>query len=156
MGLSHYYQFEYYNVHHNTTFILTSACPEDELGVKRECVPEKDAWYGLAGATMAKKCRSWNRYQNVHDRTKEEQDTLCYVPDSHHRDDQILFNGQRRNLGENGGQGMMVRYEMEPKNACEDLCRDVLEASELQEHFVHPPSHQVVWTDVDDMCDHCE
>lgn len=112
----------------------------------------------LAGYTMDENCKAWKGYRTVHDRKKKEDDQFCYKP--HHRDgnDYISFNGQKRNLGWSGGQGPGLPPALngaEAENVCEGLCRENLDIPVLKDPS-YPPSHQVVWTTVADMCKHCE
>lgn len=153
--LGHYYQFEYYNVHLNSTFILTSSCPDPEFGYEIDCVPPSGGEHLLAGYTMDENCRAWKGYQTVHDQKKKDDDQFCYKPHHHDGNDYMSFNGQKRNLGWTGGQGPVLLNTVESEKVCEGLCRENLEIPVLTDPS-YPRSHQVVWTNVADMCEHCE
>lgn len=145
IGLTHYYQFEYYNTHLDTTFILNSTCPQDYVGYDFGCVPPARGQHVLAGYTMDEKCRTWHG---------EHDDKFCYQAWSSQGDDYIYFNDQKRGLGQMGSQGPVWKHKMEAEKVCEGMCRESMDA-ELFRDDDYLPSHQVVWTDLDDMCDHC-
>ena len=103
---------------------------------------------------MPDTCRAWKTVANG------KVDRLCYKPhyrDGYHGADNIWFNGQMRDLSYMGSQGPELPSGlngMEAENVCEGLCQENLGAPVLRDAS-HPPSHQVVWTDMDDMCEHC-
>ena len=153
MGPAHFYQFEYYNKHHDTTFILTSACPDGDTGFDQFCVPPDSGKQVLTGGTMAQSCKLWEGYESVGDQRIPRTDMLCYIPRHKHGMDYISFNDQERNLGSSGNQWPVMAY-LEP-GTCETLCQENMGMQVLQDDKF-PPSHQVEWTQVDDMCDHCK
>ena len=154
-GPAHWYQFEYYNKHHNTTFVLTSACPDGDIGFDKTCVPSNPAKVRstelIAGYTMAKTCKLWKGYEEtIDDHFEGTQYELCYMPNHKHSDDYIQFNKQKRNLGPSGGQS---RFYLEANETCRHMCKEFLDLPLLDIHY-YPPSHQIVW-DLDDMCEDC-
>ena len=154
MGPAHFYQFEYYNYRHDTTFILTSACPDGDIGFDRVCVPPSGGVKVLAGKTMDWNCKEWDGYEDMGDDGKaKRKDRLCYIPRFKHNVDYIRFNGQWRNLGAKGRQGPALR-DMAP-GTCENLCQENMGMPELQDDN-YPPSHQIEWTNLDDMCHDCK
>ena len=154
MGLAHYYQIEYYNVHLNTTFILTSICPDEGIGKKRSCVPPSGGEEVLAGDTMSKYfCKEFKGYQTIHDQ-KPHDDWVCYLPVHHHGDDYIQFNEQKRNLGKTGAQGQVFQDQRESERVCEGLCRENMDAGIFKDDL-YMQSHVVEWNHLDDMCGHC-
>lgn len=150
MGLAHYYQFEYYNIHLNATFILTSSCPKDEIGLAGavDCVPPAGGLHVLTGDTMFEECRKWEGSQLFYDKAKLHDDEFCYKPHLHHGDDYIKFNKQKRNLGQHGSQGPVWKHKMETEKVCEGLCRVHLDADLLRDDVNYFPSHQVIWNDL--------
>ena len=156
MGPAHWYQFEYYNIHHNITYILTSSCPDGDMNFDRYCVPSSkdkvEAMEIIAGYTMDKTCKLWKGYEDVGDHhfmaTKAE---FCYRPDQKHGDDHISFNNQKRNLGLKGRQ---EKFYIDGEGPCEQMCRDQLEMPVLT-NPLYPKSHQILWR-LDDMCEDCE
>lgn len=153
MGPAHFYQFEYYNIHHNITFVLTSACPDGDTGFDRICVPPGDDKLVLTGGTMDENCRLWEGYEKVDHYMVLQAHKLCYKPRHKHNSDYILFDHQERNLGHDGGQGPR-ETSLEP-GTCEKLCHENMDMQVLQDKNF-PPSHQVEWTEVDDMCEMCK
>lgn len=156
MGPAHLYQFEYYNRHHDTTFVLISSCPDGDIGFDKTCVPGNppDEHHLLSGNTMDMTCKQWEGYEDYKDLWYEREDELCYMPHHKHGDDYISFNGQLRNLGSNGGQGAVFNRKWEPE-ICEGLCQEYLDMTMLKDKK-YPPSRQVEWTRLDDMCEGCE
>lgn len=152
MGPAHYYQFEYYNTHHNTTFVLTSACPDGDIGYDITCVPSYGGDDVLAGGTMDVNCKLWSGYEAVGDERVPRYDEFCYLPNHKHGVDYITFNTQTRNLGPKGRQKPKVGYL--ESGTCETMCDENLGLKVLQDKKF-PPSHQVEWTSLDDMCDLC-
>ena len=152
MGPAHFYQFEYYNIHHDTTFILTSACPDGDIGFDRICVPQNGGEHVLTGGTMERICKRWDGYETVGDDRIPREDTLCYMPAHKHGMDYLAFNHQERNLALEGKQNPTSAY-LQP-GTCEKLCQDNMGMPILDDKDF-PPSHQVEWTKVDDMCTHC-
>lgn len=156
MGPAHFYQFEYYNKHHDTTFVVTSACPDGDVNFDITCVPGGDDPHALAGDTMRQTCKLWRGWETLHatnDRVERE-DELCYLPNYKHGNDYIFFNRQMRNLGKDGGQHAVFKWDRETDELCDGMCREYLDMGILQDsQFI--PSHQVTWTDLDDMCPHC-
>ena len=153
MGPAHFYQFEYYNSHHDTTFILTSACPDGDIGYDTTCVPRSFNEGVLTDSTMHDVCKLWEGYETIGDERIRRTDMLCYYPNYKHGVDYIAFNDQKRNLDRDGGQKPRMR-PLAP-GTCETLCQDNMGMPVLQDDQF-PPSHQVEWTDLDDMCDGCE
>ena len=154
MGPAHFYQFEYYNWHHNTTFVLISACPDGDIGFDMPCVPTGGGQYVLTADTMDSLCKHWEGYETVEDNQKVgRNDEFCYLPHRKRGADYMTFNNQRRNLGPNGRQGPIVGV-LEP-GTCENLCRDNMDMDVLRDGNF-PPSHQVEWNDLDDMCWDCK
>ena len=153
MGPAHFYQFEYYNKHHDTTFILTSACPDGDIGFDMFCVPPGGGTKVLTGGTMTENCKLWDGYESIGDRRIPRTDLLCYMPQYHHHMDYLAFNHQKRNLGSRGKQ-CAANGHLEP-GTCENLCQENMDMPVLRDDKF-PPSHQVEWTCLDDMCDHCK
>ena len=152
MGPAHFYQFEYYNIHHDTTFILTSACPDGDVGFDQFCVPPSGGEKVLTGDTMGRNCKSWDGYETVGDKRIMRIDKLCYTPRYKHDMDYLAFNHQERNLFWRGNQCPVIAY-LEP-GTCEKLCRENMDMAVLQDDKF-PPSHQIEWTKIDDMCENC-
>lgn len=135
LGLTHYYQFEYYNVHFNNTYIVTDVCPSKELDYEGICVP-KFAGLGeaslsgvdiLSDHTMETQCRNWRE-----DEGKLKIDhRFCYEPHFHHDTDYVWFNGQKRNLGRDGHQGPIAQ---DAEDVCEDMCQVYLGTGTLREY----------------------
>lgn len=151
---AHYYQFEYYNVHLNTTFILTSKCPDIGTGSDTNCVPTSAGEDLLAGDTIEEICKSWEGYGTTHHRWGKLTDKFCYKPHPKDGDDYMSFNGQERDLSRWGSQGPRFQSEEKSEEVCEDLCRTTMDAGLLRDDTL-PPSHQVVWVNIDDMCEGC-
>ena len=154
MGPAHFYQFEYYNKHHDTTFIVTSACPDGDIGFDITCVPPNGGKYVLAGNTMDLDCKAWAGYETVDEQKVKREDEFCYMPHYKHGVDYISFNGQKRNLDPRGHQGARFERSLEPE-ICESLCQENMDMAMLKDDSF-PPSHQVEWTKLDDMCDDCK
>ena len=153
MGPAHFYQFEYYNIHHNTTFILTSACPDGDTGFDQFCVPPQQDGIVLTDGTMKDNCKLWEGWETVGDDIVPRWDGLCYMPRHKHHVDYIFYNGQERNLGPRGRQSPRSA-DLEP-GTCEKLCGENMDMPVLQDSRF-PPSHQVEWSHVDDMCEYCK
>lgn len=155
MGLAHYYQIEYYNSHLNTTFILADSCPRDEMDYDISCVPDHGGDKVLAGETIYWEgiCKTWKGIRDVSDKEKVHDEKLCYRAERHHGHDYIYFNKQKRDLSKAGNQVPVWQKQTESDATCEVMCRENLDAALLTDS--HPPSHQVTWNDIDDMCDHC-
>lgn len=84
-------------------------------------------------------------------------DKLCYLPHASKKsgmDDYITFNGQKRNIADNGSQGQTE--EVVGGEVCDGMCLEytglpMLRRNEMAE------SHVVRNKNMDDMCDHdCE
>ena len=150
MGLGHYYQFDYYNIHLNTTFILTESCPKDNVGKNwaRGCVPTAGGLHVLSGHTMFDECRTWEGSEFFYQKGKPHDDKFCYKSQNHHGDDYIKFNKQKRRLGEYGGQNPVWKDKMEAEKVCEDLCRVNLNADLFKDDVNYVPNHQVIWEDL--------
>ena len=153
MGPAHFYQFEYYNKHHDTTFILTSACPDGDIGFDQICVPPSGGKRVLTDGTMERNCKLWDGYETVGDERIVRTDMLCYLPRWKHGMDYLHFNGQLRNLGSMGKQCPTIAY-LEP-GTCEKLCQENMDMPVLTDDRF-PPSHQIEWTRIDDMCENCK
>lgn len=157
MGPAHYYQFDYYNRHHDTTFVLTSTCPDGDIDFDIACAPA-DHKHVLVGDTMKKKCKLWRGWESSPKHPDwnpaPRKDELCYLPQKKKDEDFISFNGQHRSLGKRGGQGLVLQTEKEA-GVCESLCQENLGMPMLKDHKFMS-SHQVVWNDMDDMCDTCK
>ena len=151
---AHYFQIEYYNFHLNTTFILTHACPKDNIDrfFTYRCVPEKSEGDNLlAGAyhTMGDGlCRDWEGETIVGDRKRVHGNKLCYKPYRHHGADFIYFNKQKRSLGQDGGQGPIWQDQLHADDACGPLCRTHMDGHLLKKEK-YPQSHQVTWTSME-------
>lgn len=153
MGPAHYYQFEYYNTHHNTTFILTSSCPDGDIGFDITCVPNYSSGLNvLAGPTMDVNCKLWSGYEALGNERVPRYDEFCYLPNHRHHEDFMTFNKQARNLGPKGKQGPKAGWL--ESGTCEYMCDEHLGLSVLLDKKF-PPSHQVEWAHIDDMCDEC-
>ena len=156
MGPTHFYQFEYFNKHHATTFVLTSACPDGDIGYGRRCAPAGDDAHALAGDTMDTTCKLWEGWETVaaSEPRRKRNDEVCYIPNYHHGEDFLFYNGQRRNLGKHGGQGPEFRQDEGTEEICENMCRTNLDMG-INKDTAFAPSHQVTWADLDDMCAKC-
>lgn len=157
MGLGHYYQFEYFNYHLNTTFILTDNCPLNEMGYDISCVPEEYGEILLAGKTVLSEglCKRWKGIRSIYDLEAVHDEKLCYKPNRHKGHDFLKFNKQKRDLSEKGGQDPQVsKDQKEVEATCEVMCMENLNAALLTNS--EPPSHQVSWIGLDDMCPDCE
>lgn len=153
MGPAHYYQFEYYNKHHNTTFILTSLCPDGDIDYDITCVPPYSGEYVFAGSTMDENCKLWRGYEAVGEEHIPRYDEFCYLPEYKHGMDYMTFNSQKRNLGPSGKQGVKVGFL--ESGTCEHMCQENMGMAILKDNRKYPPSHQIEWTSIDDMCDTC-
>ena len=152
MGPAHFYQFEYYNKHHDTTFILTHACPDGDTGFDKTCVPRYGGKGVLTANTMEELCKRWDGYETVGDQRIPRTDRLCYTPHHKHGMDYLRFNHQERNLDPAGRQSPVTAF-LQP-GTCEKLCQENMGMPVLSDE-AFPPSHQTEWTKVDDMCEKC-
>ena len=152
----HYFQFEYFNLHSDVTFILDHLCVSSQDDRFTCLSPRKVA--GKASGQFdqsewqGKVCRTWNRDFDIY-----KVDTFCYLPHENQysrRDDYIVFNRQKRNLGLYGDQGPSAQ----PLEMVDDVCNGYcplhtglpyLNNSKLA------PSNIVIYEDMDDMCDSC-
>lgn len=68
----------------------------------------------------------------------------------------IEFNGHKRDLSMDWGQGMVVVGAEEAERVCGRLCEEQVGTEVLRGEEGVMLSHQVIYGDVDDMCDGCE
>lgn len=156
---ANYLQFEYYNSHQNTTYILSHLCLTDQDSAATCLAPRNgdDNWvYGSDWKGRA--CRTFDDYEGLYGTN-----TFCYEADPRNRywrewrmpgRDVISFNGQKRELDPVGSQGPVLKGQAEAEDRCEGLCgahagMPVLRSNELAE------CHVVVYEDLDDMCGGC-
>jgi len=136
--VGHVYQWEYYNFHTNTTFILLSI------------------WDFIAG-------NGWCRNYPTDPATKEN-DQLCFyykwmIDGDWHYVDYMKFNGQMRGLAEEQNQGYTQTPDMQiDENICPQICLDFVEIDLEKEHAISRDGRgtQVVYAQMDDMCDMCQ
>ena len=157
---AHYFQFEYYNKHLNTTFIDQHHCFKT-VDDKHTCYAPRSedgsldlGWkFDWSGGV----CKSWPRYH--YDDRNRFVDEFCYVPHygtgKHQGDDYITYNKQKRDVGRHGGQGYQQLDDEAANSKCERLCYDqtdmpLMEGNELAKSRIIVNDH------IDDMCDHCK
>ncbi len=136
--VGHVYQWEYYNFHTNTTFILLSI------------------WDFIAG-------NGWCRNYPTDPATKEN-DQLCFyykwmIDGDWHYVDYMKFNGQMRGLAEEQNQGYTQTPDMQvDENICPQICLDFVEIDLEKEYAISRDGRgtQVVYAQMDDMCDMCQ
>ncbi len=150
---AHYFQFEYYSVHLNTTFILEQLC-EASADDKFTCLSPRSVSEGEEDRSewSHKVCRSWERDGHV-----SHQDHFCYLPHQNQysdTDDFVVFNKQKRNLGPGGRQGPAF----EPQDMVDDVCTgfcDVHTGMPYLNDSKLAHNRIIIYEDMDDMCDDC-
>ncbi|MCJ1454813.1 hypothetical protein MMC28_005166 [Mycoblastus sanguinarius] len=159
----HYFQFEYYNVHCNATFILEHLCstPKD---ADTTCFPTRQADKATTGApyvwASGQICRTWRNGRKSKSWHKTH-DQLCYEP--HARtwyatdpgDDHIFFNKRKRNLSDQGGQGWAEKSAEEIEPVCEQMCQENLAMSVVTD-LRFAPSQIYIYEELDNMCYKCK
>lgn len=161
---ANYLQFEYYNFHQNTTYILAHLCLADQDSRTTCLTPRNgDGQYVHYGSDwQGRVCRTWDNTVGIYARIHNK-DTFCYEADRYNEfwrqwqmpgRDMMTFNGQQRQLDPIGGQGPVLKGKAEAEDKCEWLCDEhahmpALRLNELAE------CHVVVYEDLDDMCDRC-
>lgn len=89
---------------------------------------------------------------NTHARSVQFHDHLTYHPNYQGKgSDYIEFNGHKRDLGPEGGQGMRFEGEEEAERVCGRMCGEQIGGGVWR-----GGSRQVVYGGVDDMCDGCK
>jgi len=175
-----YYQTDYYNYHLRETLILHQTClhgqncepyhekstlqitPTRDLSRSRDCsagpktcLPVNLSNSLLAGTNQRYWGRKWFRlswagfwHGRVHDH-------LVYWPNRKGAGRDVLeFNGRKRDLSPQGGQGQVVEAEEEAERVCERLCVEQVGTAVLRVEGVSL-SHQVMYGDMHDLCDWC-
>jgi hypothetical protein len=150
---AHYFQFEYYNLHLNTTFILNHLC-EASADDKFTCLSPRTVAEGESDNPdwADKVCRSWERDGHV-----SHHDKFCYIPyKSAYSDteDWMTFNKQERALGPGSGQGPAF----EPQEMVDDVCTGLCEVFTGMPYLNNSKlAHNriIIYEDMDDMCDRC-
>jgi len=151
---AHYFQFEYYNLHLDTTFILEQLC-EASADDKFTCLSPRSVSEGEEDRSewQDKVCRSWQRDINI-----DKHDKSCYVPHESKystTDDFIFFNRQTRNLGPAGRQGPAYQPQEMVDEVCTGLCHVHTGMPYLNDSkLAH--SRIIIYEDMDDMCHHCK
>lgn len=154
---AHYFQFEYYNIHADTTFILEHLC-EAAKDDKFTCLEprtgsghdrneqDRSSWHG-------KVCRSWRRDLNMF-----KKDQFCYIPHENkfsRTDDYMEYNFQWRNLGAGGGQAPASK----PREIVDEVCTDFCSVHTGMPYLTDSklaPNRIIIYEDLDDMCDTCD
>jgi len=154
---AHYFQFEYYNVHSDVTFILEHLClasSDDKFTCLRpRSVSGKDKGHQDRSEWQGKVCRSWPRDLDIFS-----VDQFCYLPHENRYskvDDFIKFNWQKRNVGPGGGQGPASPPQTKVDEVCTGFCKEhtgmpYLDNSKLA------PNRIIIYEDMDDMCPLCK
>ncbi|KAL9129219.1 MAG: hypothetical protein Q9175_007352 [Cornicularia normoerica] len=164
---ANYLQFEYYNFHHNITYILDHLCLADQ-DAPTTCLAPRDGEdtrprHGVDWP--ARLCRTWysSLISNDDSPHHRRQDTLCYEMS---RDDDlwrewrppgrdvITFNGQTRHLDPVGRQGPVLKGKEMAEEKCDWLCDQHAGMPALRFNE-RAQCHVVVYEDLDDMCDGC-
>lgn len=135
--VEHVYQWEYYNFHSDATFVLTSMYD----------FVDQDGW-----------CRNYPR-----DPVAKGNDQLCYfhkymIDSSWRYVDYMQYNGQLRGLAPEQNQGYTPTPDMQvDENICPQMCLDFVEMDLEKENATSRDGRgmQVVYTQMDDMCDVC-
>lgn len=157
-----YFQYDYYNYHMNTTFVI-----------QRACGPASDVWWELCANPYRDMCIpqiDWDCQDNlicaIFEREEEKigKDELCFALDDHHSflvpKDMIWFNGQKRSLRPKGSQGRHEQADADVQVLCEDLCERKagmqVEKERRKPGKEWARSHQEVFGDLDDMCWGCK
>lgn len=162
---ANYLQFEYYNSHLNTTYILNHLCLADQDSDTTCLAPRTGDGVAVKVSVdwQTPLCRSWRQqldsgipYRNGPG------EKLCYEP---HADldwrlwqlpgpDVLKWNGQKRRLDPRGGQGPVLRGLEESEGRCEGLCDEHAGMPALRGNG-RAQCHVVVYEDLDDMCEKC-
>jgi len=150
LEFGHIYQWTYYNHHLNATFVLSTEQPFiHQSGWCREYPPPPKVGAGVGvGMGMG----------------AEKNDTMCWyyewVLDGDWRfEDYVTFNGQMRGLGrKHGGQGYLETADaLVDGDICPGLCAEFvpfdMEGARAERRY--GKGRQVVYVDMDDMCDGC-
>ena len=151
-----YFQFEYFNVHSDVTFILDHLCvasADDRITCllprkvdgKASGNNDRSEWQG-------KICRTWTRDLDIF-----KEDQFCFLPHENRysrNDDFIKFNHQKRNLGAHGNQGPAAQPQEMVNDVCNEYCETFASMPYLNDSKL-APSHITIYEDMDDMCDSC-
>lgn len=152
MEEAHVFQYEYYNRHTNTTYLVDDLCEATLDRTSQGCLENRNVDHGRHGV---KTCRRWRKDPN---NGRGGHDQFCYAPadvDNLRREDAVWFNGQRRELGATGGQGAFQLPAEVVEKACASLCSEFTGMRVLRDVKL-APNRVMVYEDLDDMCHHCK
>ena len=162
---ANYIQFEYYNFHHNTTYILSHFCAADSNSTTTCLAPRsEDGAPDEDDGEFLKICRTFYKHKGPYQRW-DLIGTLCYDQDDDDKDaywrewrmpgeDVNSWKGQERKLHPEGGRGPVLKSKEESKAKCDVLCDEHAHMPALR-HNARSQCHVVVYDDLDDMCDGC-
>lgn len=157
-----WFQFEYYNTHTNTTYILQHLClaGPDSLNT---CLAPRDEDGDPEDGQFLNICRTWWRHKEPWPRWDDPKQ-LCYEQSSRFDEwrearlpskDLLRWDGQKRRLHSEGGQEPVLRDTKEAEDKCDALCNQHIHMPALRDN-IRNQCHIVVYTDLDDMCPDCE
>ena len=156
---AHYFQFEYYNVHKNNTYLLEHLClasSDDKFTcLLPRSVGDQNSTHEDWSEHHNKVCRIW---PGPPDDNWINGDRFCYLPHENQYsavDDYILFDEQKRNLGLEGGQGPTFQPQELVDDVCTEFC-DMHAGLPYLKDSKLAPNRIVIYEDMDDMCDHCK
>lgn len=149
---AHIFQYEYFNSHSNTTYLVEYLCEASADRVSPGCLENRNIDHGRHGA---KSCRTWQRDPN---NGRGKHDQFCYAAadvNNPRGEDAVVFNGQRRELGASGGQRPVHQPADVVEKACTSLC-PMFTGLHMLDDTKLAPNRMTVYKDLDDMCDHCK
>ena len=154
---AHFFQFEYYNFHLRTTYIVYDLClasKDDTSNCLQSlyvgdhdliAVHQSSQWQGTA-------CRTWRRESDMFT-----EDTVCYRSHAYTYYDAgafLLYNRQKRDVGgPTGDQGFKEVPSFMANQKCTAYCEDHAGMHVLNDTTT--PNRIIFYDDVDDMCDTC-
>ena len=161
---AHYLQFDYYNAHKNTTFILNHLCRAKQDS-RQTCLATRhgEPVYNLHYEWEEKLCRTWRNSQKDPEGHAGRENELCYFPEKYSDAwlgflvpgmDKLKWNGQTRHLDERGKQGPNLRSAANAAETCETMCQQHANMPMLMGNS-RAQSHIVAYEEMDDMCDCC-
>ena len=89
-------------------------------------------------------------------------DKVCFAVDTNFygpKKMEVKFNRQRREMSKDGHQGRIQTPFEEIQDICEDVCQSRFQMPadmEIDDKRAEGGSRQYIYTDMDDMCDHCK
>ena len=89
-------------------------------------------------------------------------DRVCFAVDTdfYGKDEmELKFNGQRRRMDAPGEQGRVKTEFKEVQGYCEDMCQSTFQMPadmKINDKRADGGSRQFMYTELDDMCDHCK